>query len=147
MKEKISLFVQIVAQTARNIMSKENFNDLEQFESLGYTLTTKKGAIHIPNAETENRAIQILSELKKGVIRACLWFASRPCGSVAKWSECSHGMREVLDSSPSRDVCFPPVTFGGSAWVGARVASSKGSLKDCLVGSGMVLSRFGGKSN
>ena len=24
----------------------------------------------------------------------------RPCGSVAQWSECSHGMREVLGSSP-----------------------------------------------
>ena len=26
----------------------------------------------------------------------------RPCGSVARWSECSHGMREVLGSSPGR---------------------------------------------
>ena len=24
----------------------------------------------------------------------------RPCGSVARWSECSHGLREVLCSSP-----------------------------------------------
>ena len=30
----------------------------------------------------------------------------RPCGSVAQWSECSHGMREVLGSSPGRAVCF-----------------------------------------
>ena len=30
----------------------------------------------------------------------------RPCGSVAQWSECSHGMREVLGSSLGRAVCF-----------------------------------------
>ena len=30
----------------------------------------------------------------------------RPCGSVAQWSECSHGMREVLGSSPGRAMCF-----------------------------------------
>ena len=30
----------------------------------------------------------------------------RPCGSVAQWSEFSHGMREVLGSSPGRAVCF-----------------------------------------
>ena len=32
----------------------------------------------------------------------------RPCGSVAQWSECSHGMREVLGSSPGRAMCFFP---------------------------------------
>ena len=32
--------------------------------------------------------------------------AGRPCGSVAQWSECSHGMREVLGSSPGRAMCF-----------------------------------------
>ena len=30
----------------------------------------------------------------------------RPCGSVAQWSECSHGVREFLDSSPGRVMCF-----------------------------------------
>ena len=30
----------------------------------------------------------------------------RPCGSVAQWSECSHGMREVLGSSSGRTMCF-----------------------------------------
>ena len=31
----------------------------------------------------------------------------RPCGLVAWWSECSHGMREVLGSSPGRQaMCF-----------------------------------------
>ena len=30
----------------------------------------------------------------------------RPCGSVAQWSECSHGVRGVLSSSPGRSVCF-----------------------------------------
>ena len=32
--------------------------------------------------------------------------AGRPCGSVAQWSECSHGLREVLGSSPGRAMCF-----------------------------------------
>ena len=30
----------------------------------------------------------------------------RPCGSVAQWSECSHGMPEVLGESPGWVVCF-----------------------------------------
>ena len=30
----------------------------------------------------------------------------RPCDSVAQWSECSHGLREVLGSSPGRAMCF-----------------------------------------
>ena len=30
----------------------------------------------------------------------------RLCGSVAQWSECSLGMREVLGSSPGRAMCF-----------------------------------------
>ena len=34
----------------------------------------------------------------------------RPCGSVIQWSECSHGLPEVLCSSPGRAVCFLNVT-------------------------------------
>ena len=30
----------------------------------------------------------------------------RPCGSVAQWLECSHGVREVMGSSPGRAMCF-----------------------------------------
>ena len=30
----------------------------------------------------------------------------RLCGSEAQWSESSHGMREVLGSSPGRAMCF-----------------------------------------
>ena len=30
----------------------------------------------------------------------------RPCGSVAQWSECSYGMREVLGSSSGRAMYF-----------------------------------------
>ena len=30
----------------------------------------------------------------------------RPCGSAAQWSECSHGLREVLGSSTGRAMCF-----------------------------------------
>ena len=30
----------------------------------------------------------------------------RQDGSVAQWTECSHCVREVLDSSPSRAMCF-----------------------------------------
>ena len=32
----------------------------------------------------------------------------RPCGSVAQWSECLHGLREVLGSSSDRAMCFFP---------------------------------------
>ena len=30
----------------------------------------------------------------------------RPCDSVTQWSECSHGLPEVLGSSPGRAMCF-----------------------------------------
>ena len=30
----------------------------------------------------------------------------RPCGPIAQWSEYSHGLREVLGSSPGRAMCF-----------------------------------------
>ena len=49
--------------------------------------------------------------------------------SVAQWSECSHGLREVLGSSPGRAMCFfLPCDIGGSVWVRARAASSKGTV-------------------
>ena len=32
----------------------------------------------------------------------------RPCGSVAQWIEYSHGLREVLGSSPGRAMCLCP---------------------------------------
>ena len=36
----------------------------------------------------------------------------RPCGLVAPWSKCQHGMREVLGSSPGRTICFSsPVSY------------------------------------
>ena len=35
----------------------------------------------------------------------------RPCGSVAQWSECSHGMREVLGLSPGRTMCSFPLLW------------------------------------
>ena len=58
---------------------------------------------------------------------------------MARWLsrlECSRGMQEVLVSSPGRAMCFlpspppppPPVTFGGSVWVRAQAASSKGTV-------------------
>ena len=46
---------------------------------------------------------------------------------VIKCRECSHGMREVLGSNHSRAL-YPPMTFGGSVWVHARTASSKGTV-------------------
>ena len=50
----------------------------------------------------------------------------RPCGSVAQWSECSHGLREVLGSSPGRAMCFfLPCDIWWPMWVRARAASSK----------------------
>ena len=42
----------------------------------------------------------------------------QPSGSVAQLTECSHGKREALGSSPGRTTIFSsPVTFGGSVWV------------------------------
>ena len=92
-----------------------------------------------------------------------MFVTGRPCGSVAQWSECAHGMQEVLGSSPDSVSLFSPVTFGGSVWVRARAASSKWTVSSVpawfredsgtnlimqrLVGSGMVPSRFGDESN
>ena len=45
-------------------------------------------------------------------------------GSSVRPSECSHGMREVLGSSPGQVMCFfSPVTFGGSV---LRLQAAKG---------------------
>ena len=55
-----------------------------------------------------------------------MYVTGRPCGSVAQWSECSHGMREVLGSSPGRAMCFfLPCDIWWPVWVRARAASSK----------------------
>ena len=71
--------------------------------------------------------------------------------SVIKCRECSHSIREVLGSSPSRTFCsssppHSPMTFGvdGSMWVRARTVSSKG--KSRLFGTCTVPSRLGDKS-
>ena len=57
------------------------------------------------------------------------YVTGRPCGSVAQWSECSHGMREVLGSSPGRSMCFfLPCDIWWSVWVRGRAASSKGTV-------------------
>ena len=49
----------------------------------------------------------------------------RLCGSVAQWSECSHGMREVLGSSPGRAMCFflpcDIYCHGSTGWLGSSV--------------------------
>ena len=69
----------------------------------------------------------------------------RPCGSVAQWSGCSLGMREVLGSSLGRAMCF---FLPCDIWL-----LSVGPCSGCeqqrvfLVGSGMVPSRFGDESN
>ena len=71
--------------------------------------------------------------------------AGRPCGSVAQWSECSHGIREVLGSSSGRAMCF---YLPCDIWwlsVGPRLGCEQ--QRDCLVGSGMVPNRFGDESN
>ena len=67
------------------------------------------------------------------VVQLCsayrVYVTGRPCGSVSQWSECSHGVREVLGSSPVGPCAFSfPVTFGGSLWVRARAASRKGTV-------------------
>ena len=53
----------------------------------------------------------------------------RLSGSVAQWSECSHGMREVLGSSPGRAMCFfLPCDSWWPVWVHAQAGSSKGTV-------------------
>ena len=45
--------------------------------------------------------------LRKEIATIGLGFVTgRPCGSVTQCSECSHGMREVLGSSPGWAMCF-----------------------------------------
>ena len=71
--------------------------------------------------------------------------AGRPCGSVAQWSEYSHGMREVLGSSSGRAMCFfLPCDIW---WLSVGPCSGCEQQRDCLVGSGMVPSGFGDESN
>ena len=47
----------------------------------------------------------------------------------SQWSECSHGMREVLGSSPGRAMYFfLPCDIWWPVWVRARTASNKGTV-------------------
>ena len=59
-------------------------------------------------------------------IRRVSWWhicvTSRSCGSVAQWSECSHGLRGVLGSN------FLPCDVWWPVWVRARAANSKGTV-------------------
>ena len=51
----------------------------------------------------------------------------RSCGSVAQWSECSHGLRGVLGSSPGRAMCISsPVTFCGQCGSVLGLRATKG---------------------
>ena len=51
------------------------------------------------------------------------------CGMVAYWSECLHGLREVLGSSSGRAMClFLPFDIYGPVWGGAWAAISKGTV-------------------
>ena len=60
----------------------------------------------------------------------------RPCGSVAQWSEYSHGLRGVLGSRSDRAVLFflPCVIW----WLSVCPCLGWKQQRDCLVGSGMV---------
>ena len=69
----------------------------------------------------------------------------RPCASVTQLSQCSHGMREVLGSSPGRAMCC--FLHYGIWWLSVGPSSGCEQQRDGLVGSGMVPSRFGDESN
>ena len=55
------------------------------------------------NKQTNSRPILALLSLREFSRHSV---TGRPCGSMAQWSECSRGMREVLGSSPGWAVCF-----------------------------------------
>ena len=48
---------------------------------------------------------RFLADLGVNLIKQGEIFTGRPCRSVAQWSECLHGMREVVDFIPGRAVC------------------------------------------
>ena len=53
----------------------------------------------------------------------------RPCGSGDQWSECWHGLREILGSGLGRAMCFIlHCDNWWLVWVRARAASSKGTV-------------------
>ena len=52
----------------------------------------------------------------------------RPCGSVAPWSECLHGMREILCLSPRRAMCFFLSRIRWPVWGCALAANSEGTV-------------------
>ena len=52
---------------------------------------------------------------------------------VAQWSECLHGLREVLGSSPGWAMYFfLPCDIWWPVWVRAQAASSKGTVSSVL---------------
>ena len=65
---------------------------------------SRKGTV--PSVPAWFRAYSETNLIKQGE-----FVTGRPCGLVAQWSECSHGLREVLGSSPGRPCAFSsPVT-------------------------------------
>ena len=48
----------------------------------------------------------------------------RPCGPIAQWSEYSHGLREVLGSSPGRAMCF---------FLPCDIIDIENSVQNCMI--------------
>ena len=61
--------------------------------------TSSKGAT--PSVPAWFRAYSSTNLIKQEEV-----VTGRPCGWVAQWTECSHGMREVLGFNPGRAMCF-----------------------------------------
>ena len=78
--------------------------------------------------------------------------AQRLCNRSIEWLgssvvECSHGKRETLGSSPGRATFFFRPCDIWWLSVGPCSGCEQQPDRDCLVGSGMVPSRFGDESN
>ena len=84
-----------------------------------FSPVTFGGSVRV-RARVEGSKGNLITNLLAGEIVTGL-----PCGPIAQWSECSHGLRGILGSSPS--AFTSPVTFGGSVWVPAWAASRKGT--------------------
>ena len=127
------------------------FHNPANFSTIKLCVLIKKSIIHefvlvqFVVFSAQFMLVNIMPKCFGLVVDPHLCVTGRPCGSVAQWSECSHGMREVLNSIPGRAMCFfLPCDIW---WLSVGPCSGCEQQRDCLVGSGMVPSRFGNESN
>ena len=96
-------------------------------------------------AAEQDCTLSIVIQIFNGLYDAGV--TGRLCVSVAQWSECSHGMRGVLGSSPGRVMCFfLPCDISWPVWWANPRHSRYQSEKDTAASSDPFTTLYGSTS-